>query len=354
MILTTDFAWHDLELAEPFGISRGTTTVSENLVVRVEDDAGHRGVGGAAPADYYSPSREAITDALPDLLAAVADCDPHNRQRIARRLADAAGSPTAHPGARAAISIALADLAAKRVDLPLYRHLGLDPDRPITSSFTVGIDDTDRMAERAARAAETYPILKLKLGTDRDRAIVRAVRDRVPDATIRVDANGAWDADEAVAMSAFLDDHGVEFVEQPVPADDLAGLARVSEAGPLPVAADESCVGPGDIPRVAEAADIAVLKLTKSGGIWPVLRMCHAARACGLDVMLGCMTETNASIAAAAHLTPLADYADLDGSLLLADDTFEGIEMPGGEIDLSRVERPGTGARRVGAPSRPR
>jgi len=119
----------------------------------------------------------------------------------------------------------------------------------------------------------------------------------------------------------------------------------VSAAGPLPVAADESCVVPADVPRVAEVADIAVLKLTKSGGIWPVLRMCHAARACGLDVMLGCMTETNAAIAAAAHLTPLTDYADLDGSLLLAEDTFEGIEMPGGQIDLSGVERPGTGAR---------
>ncbi|SDF05827.1 dipeptide epimerase [Halorientalis regularis] len=344
MTLATAFDWHDLELDEPFGISRGTTTVSENVVVRVEDEAGHRGVGGAAPADYYSPSREAITDALPDLLAAVADCDPHNRQRIARRLAAAAGGPTALPGARAAVSIALTDLAAKRVDLPLYRLLGLDPDRPITSSFTVGIDDTDRMAERAARAAETYGILKLKLGTDRDREIVRAVRDRVPDATIRVDANGAWDADEAVTMARFLADQAIEFVEQPVPADDLAGLARVSEDGPLPVAADESCVVPADVPRVAEAADIVVLKLTKSGGVWPVFRMCHAARACGLDVMLGCMTETDASIAAAAHLTPLSDYADLDGALLLAEDAFEGIEMPGGEIDLSRVDRVGTGA----------
>ena len=345
MTLSTDFEWYDLELAEPFGISRGTTTVSANVVVRVEDDAGNRGVGGAAPADYYSESREAITDALPGLLSAVADCDPHNRQAVARRLAHAAGGPTAHPGARAAVSIALADLAAKQVALPLYRLLGLDPGRPITSSFTVGIDDTDRMAERAASAAETYEILKLKLGTDRDRAIVRAVRDRVPDATRRVDANGAWDADEAVAMSEFLAEHDVEFVEQPVPADDLAGLAHVSMEGPLPVAADESCVVPEDVPHVAEAADIAVLKLTKSGGIWPVLRMCHAARACGLDVMLGCMTETNASIAAAAHLTPLADYADLDGSLLLADDAFEGIEMPGGEIDLSRVERSGVGTR---------
>ncbi|MFB6084772.1 MAG: dipeptide epimerase [Halorientalis sp.] len=349
MTLATDFEWIALELAEPFGIARGTTTVSENLVVRVEDDAGHRGVGGAAPADYYSPSRAEITAALPDLLAAVADCDPHDRQRIATRLAEAAadiaGDPAALPGARAAVGVALADLAAKRVGLPLYRHLGLDHGRSVTSSFTVGIDDTDRMAQRAARAAGTYPILKLKLGTDRDREIVRAVRDRVPDATIRVDANGAWDADEAVAMSRFLADHGVEFVEQPVPADDIDGLARVGEAGSLPVAADESCVAPADVPRVAEAADIAVLKLTKSGGLWPVVRMCHAARACGLDVMLGCMTETNASIAAAAHLTPLADYADLDGSLLLAEDAFEGIDMPGGEIDLSGVERAGTGAR---------
>ncbi|WP_336002055.1 dipeptide epimerase [Halorientalis halophila] len=342
---TTEFDWYDLALAEPFGISRGTSTVSENLVVRVDGTDGRVGIGGAAPSEYYGETCETVERVLPDLLAAVEDVDPRNRQRIAHRLSETAGGPAEHPAARAAVSVALADLAAKRADDPLYRDLGLDPGRSIRSSFTVGIDDTERMAERAARAAETYPILKLKLGTDRDREIVRRVRERVPDTTIRVDANGAWDADRAVEMAGFLADEGVEFVEQPVPADDLDGLARVFDAGPLPVAADESCITPADVPRVADAAAIVVPKLSKCGGVWPVLRMCHAARACGLDVMLGCMTETNASIAAAAQLTPLVDYADLDGSLLLADDPFEGIPMPGGSIDLSGVDRPGTGAR---------
>ncbi|WP_247009956.1 dipeptide epimerase [Halorientalis litorea] len=346
MTLTTAFAWRDLPLETPFGISRATTEVAGNVVVRVEDESGRVGVGGAAPSDYYGEDRATVESVLPDLLAAVeAVGDPHERQRIGEELVTTAGGPQASPGARAAVDVALHDLACKRLDVPLYRLLGLDATQRPTSSFTVGLDDTDRMAERAESAAAEYSILKLKLGTDRDRDIVRAVRDAAPEVTLRVDANGAWDPMEAVRMTEFLADHGVEFVEQPVPADDVAGLKRVREAGELPVAADESCVVPGDVPRIAESVDIAVLKLTKSGGVGTVVEMCHAARACGLAVMLGCMTETNASIAAAAHLAPLVDYVDLDGSLLLAEDPFEGVPMPGGEIDLSAVSRAGTGAR---------
>jgi len=346
MTLTTSFAWHDLPLETPFGISRATTEVAGNVVVRLEDERGRVGVGGAAPSAYYGEDRDTVESALPDLLAVVEDVgDPHERQRVHERLVTTAGGPQASPGARAAVDVALHDLACKRLDVPLFRLLGLDATRCPTSSFTVGLDDTDRMAERAESVAAKYGILKVKLGTDRDRNIVRAVRDAAPDATIRVDANGAWDPAEAVRMTEFLADHDVEFVEQPVPADDVAGLKRVREAGELPVAADESCVVPGDVPRIAESVDIAVLKLTKSGGIGPVVEMCHAARACGLAVMLGCMTETNAAIAAAAHLAPLADYVDLDGSLLLAEDPFDGVPMPGGEIGLSAMSRPGTGAR---------
>lgn len=345
MTLTTGFTWQDLPLETPFGIARGTAEASGNVVVHVADEAGRVGVGGAAPSAYYGEDRASVESVLPDLLAAVADVDdPHDRQRTRERLVQVAGGSAVAPGARAAVDIALHDLACKQFDAPLYRVLGLDPERAPTSSYTVGLADTDRMAERAATAAETYPILKVKLGTDRDRDIVRAVRAAAPETTIRVDANGAWDPATAVEMTEFLADHGVEFVEQPVPGDDLAGLERVHEAGTLPVAADESCVVPADIHRVAESADIAVVKLIKSGGIAPVLEMCHAARACGLAVMLGCMTETNAAIAAAAHLAPLCDYVDLDGSLLLAEDPFDGVPIVGGEIDLS-ASRAGTGAR---------
>ncbi|MFD1585724.1 dipeptide epimerase [Halorientalis brevis] len=345
MTLTTDFTWHDLPLDVPFGISRGTTERSGNVVVRVTDEDGTVGIGGGAPVEYYGESRESVESVLPDLLSVVEDVDdPFQLQRIERRLRDVVGDATSDPAARSAVSVALHDLVCKRLDVPLYRYWGLDPDRPVTSSFTIGLADTEAMADRAAETVDAgYSVLKVKLGTDRDREVVRAVRAAAPEATVRVDANEAWDPDEAVAMTEFLADHGVEFVEQPVPAADPEGLARVREEGALPVAADESCVTARDVPAVADSVDVVVVKLAKCGGLQAARRQIHTAHAHDLDVMLGCMTESNASIAAAAHLTPLVEYADLDGALLLADDPFDGVPMPGGRIDLTASVGPGTG-----------
>jgi L-alanine-DL-glutamate epimerase-like enolase superfamily enzyme len=226
--------------------------------------------------------------------------------------------------------------------------LGLDPGRAPETSFTVGLDDTDRMREKASAATEAgYDVLKVKLGTDRDAEVVAAVREAAPEARIRVDANEAWTPREAVSKTRLLADHGVEFVEQPVPASDPEGLRFVYEHGVLPVAADESCVELSDVPRVADRVDIVNLKLMKCGGIRAAVRSVHAARAHGLEVMLGCMIETNAAIAAACHLAPLVDYADLDGALLLDDDEYEGVPIDGSEIRLAGVDRAGTGARRT-------
>jgi L-alanine-DL-glutamate epimerase-like enolase superfamily enzyme len=203
------------------------------------------------------------------------------------------------------------------------------------------------MAARAADLAATYGVLKLKLGTDRDREILAAVRAAAPEAKIRVDANEGWDEERALDLAPVLADHGVEFVEQPVPAADAEGLRRVGADLGLPVAADESCVTASDVPRVAEWADVAVVKLTKCGGLRPTLRAIHAAKAHGLEVLLGCMAESNASIAAAAHLSPLVEHVDLDGSLLLAADPIDGVPLRDGRFDLAGCERPGTGARQA-------
>jgi L-alanine-DL-glutamate epimerase-like enolase superfamily enzyme len=345
MTLETAHTWHELALADPFEISRGTTTVSENAVVRIEDGAGHVGIGGAVPAAYYDESRERLDRALDAMLAVVERVDdPHNVQRIEAGLRDA----TDHPqrAARSAVTIALADLVSKRADLPLYRWLGLDPAETVTTSYSIGLADTDRMAERASDlVAAGYPSLKVKLGTDRDREIVAAIREAAPDARLRVDANEAWDPDTAIEMCAFLGAQNVEFVEQPVPASDPDGMARVRDASDLPIAADERCVTLADLPVVADCADIAVVKLSKCGGPFEAVRQIHAARAHDLEVMLGCRVESNTAIAAGAHLAPLADYADLDGSLLLAADPFAGVPMPEGWIDLATVDRPGTGGR---------
>ncbi|WP_121820455.1 dipeptide epimerase [Halostella salina] len=343
MTLSASFERLELPLETPFTIARGTQTVSENVVVRVADDEGRVGVGGAAPARHYGETADTVAAVLPDLLSVVEDVgDPHQRQRIERRMRETVRD---NPAARCAVSIALHDLIAKRADLPLYRYWGLDPDRTVSTSFTIGLDDPDRMHEKAADAvAAGHEVLKVKVGTDRDEAVVDAVRSAAPDARIRVDANEAWTPREAVRMSETLADYGVEFIEQPVPAENPEGLQFVYERSALPIAADESCVTVDDVPRVADRTDIVTIKLMKCGGLAEARRMVHAARAQGLEVMLGCMVESNASIAAGAHLAPLLDYADLDGSLLLDRDPFAGVPMPDGVIDLASVDRPGTGA----------
>ena len=332
-----------LPLADPFTISRSTQTDAENLIVTVTDDAGHTGIGGAAPSNHYGETADTVAAVLSDLLADVESVgDPHALERIETRMRSTVAD---NPAARCAVSIAMWDLAAKRVGLPLYRLWGLDPSTTPATSFTVGIDTTARMREKAAAAVETgYSTLKIKLDGDRDREIVEAVREAAPAATLRVDANEAWRPREAVTKSDWLADLGVEFIEQPVPASNREGLRFVYERSAVPIAADESCVTAADVPVVADRCDIVNLKLMKTGGLAEARRAIAAARAHGLEVMLGCMIESNASIAAAAHLAPLVDYADLDGSLLLETDPFTGVTLAGGPIDLAATDRPGTGA----------
>ncbi|MFB6125821.1 MAG: dipeptide epimerase [Halolamina sp.] len=343
MVLTTEFERIDLPLAEAFTISRGTTEVAENVVVRVTDDGGMTGVGAAAPSAHYGETADTVAAVLPELLSVVERVDdPHAIRAIEAELAAVVEG---NPAARCAVSIAIHDLAAKRLGLPLHRLWGLDPEAAPTTSYTVGIDDTDDMRETAADAvAAGHDVLKVKLGTDRDREIVEAVRATAPDARLRVDANEAWTPRETVRNSEWLADHHVEFIEQPVPAADPEGLRFAYERSTLPIAADESCVTLEDVPAVADRCDIANLKLMKCGSLTEAKRMIHAARAHGLEVMLGCMVETNAAIAAGWQLAPLLDYVDLDGSLLLDSDPFDGVALDGGTPDLAAQDRGGTGA----------
>ena len=343
MSLDTTFERVSMPLENPFTIARGTQTEAENVIVQVTDEGGMTGIGGAAPSPHYGETAETVEAVLPDLLAAVEEIgDPHAFHEIETRMRTAI---TDNPAARSAVSIAVHDLAAKRLGVPLHRLWGLDPSAAPATSFTIGLDTTERVREKTAAAVEAgYPILKIKLGTDRDRELVEAVRDAAPDVRLRVDANEAWTPREAVTKCEWLADHNVEFVEQPVPAADPDGLRFVYERSALPIAADESCVTLSDVPAIADRCDIANLKLMKTGGLLEAKRMIAAARAHGLEVMCGCMIESNASIAAAAQLVPLLDYADLDGSLLLAEDPYDGPDMTGGAIRLGERQRAGTGA----------
>lgn len=325
----------DLPLLNPFGISRRTTTVARNVLVRVELD-GLVGYGEAAPNAYYGESQASVLAWLPRLVEALPD-DP-----LAITQVNAALEHACHhnPAARAGLELALWDLLGKRHAAPIWRLWGVGGAVPL-SSFTIGIDTAERMGEKAAAARE-FPLLKVKVGTPNDLANLRAIRDARPDARIQVDANGAWSAKEAIRALAELEELGLELIEQPVRSDDVAGLAAVNRATRLPVYADEGCVTARDVPRVAGACDGVVVKLQKCGGLWPALAHIQAARAHGLKVMMGCMIESGLGISAAGQLAALCDSLDLDGNLLLANDPFDGAAAHGGQLSLPGG--PGLGA----------
>lgn len=340
MTLETDFRRLGLTLEQPFRIARSTTERTENVVLTVTDEEGNRGIGAAAPSRYYGERAGTVEAVLPELCEFVTDrprvTDLALLEQECRELVPR------NPAARAAVSIALHDLVAKRLEVPLCSYLGLPDTVPIESSYTIGIDDPQTMADRARDAVQRgHGTLKLKLGTERDAEVLEQVRTAAPSARIRVDANGAWTPREAISRIEECAAHGVEFVEQPVPAEDSEGLAAVYDRSSLPIAADESCITLSDVPAVADRCDIVNIKLMKCGGVREAIGIVHAARAHQLEVMLGCMIESAVSIAAAAHLCPLVDYADLDGALLLADDPHTGSPVQPGEITLGAT--PGLG-----------
>lgn len=324
----------DLQLRHAFRISRSTSVRKENVLVVLSDGTA-QGIGEAAPSAYYGESRASVLDALGHVPALLGD-DPFDLEGLDRRLRQAIPSS---PAGRAAVDIALHDLAGKRFGIPLYRLFGLDPSRTPMTSFTIGLDDLDVIRQKVREAAG-FPILKVKLGAGNDLQIVRTIREET-DAVIRVDANAGWTEDQAISTINALAEFGVEFVEQPLPPGDLDGLRRVRERVSLPIIVDEHVMTAADIPRYAGCADGINIKLMKCGGLREALRMIYVARAHGLRVMLGCMIETSVAITAAAHLAPLVDYADLDGHLLIANDPYHGVSVDRGRLVLP--DRPGLG-----------
>ena len=327
----------DLTLNVPFRISRGVQNVAHNVLVQVEDD-GMSGVGEAAPSGFYGEKCESVLMALSYFAEHLGD-DPMLIEDISANLSQVMRGNAA---ARAAVDMALYDLMGQRLGVPLYQLLGLNPARTPLTSFTIGLDTPAEMARKAHEAAQ-YPVLKIKLGTENDLDIVRAIRD-VTDAPLRVDANAAWTPKQAIRTINALEPFAIEFVEQPVPASDLDGLRLVREHTSVPIFADESCVTLEDVPRMAGRVDGINIKLMKCGGISQALKMIATARAHHLQVMLGCMVESSVAITAAAQISPLVDYADLDGALLVANDPFEGVQIERGKMALP--DRPGLGVRR--------
>jgi L-alanine-DL-glutamate epimerase-like enolase superfamily enzyme len=327
----------NLETRHPFVIARGGYAAHENVVVSLRDESGVEGLGEAAPNRYYGESVATVVAALEQFAPVLARADAWSLETIEAELERTLKQ---NGSAKSAVSAALHDIVGKRLGIPVWRLWGLDPADAPLSSFTIGIADNDGLRKRVADAAQ-YPILKLKLGTDRDTEIVRIVREEAGAKRLCVDANAAWTATEAIRMIDFLRDHDVEFVEQPLPAHDIDGLRFVRERASVPIIADESCLVSTDIPRLAGAVDGINIKLAKCGSLREAVRMVHVARSHGLSVMAGCMIESTLGISAIAQLAPLVDYADLDGAALIANDPYTGARMDAGRILLS--DAPGLG-----------
>ncbi len=317
----------ELRTLHAFNIAREAAPAARHSVwVRLTDDDGNTGWGEAAATPYYGETAATVAAVLPRYQQAMeegAAGDPFALERIEKRIAASVGY---NPSARSAISAALHDLVGKRLGVPVWKLWGLDPASAPASSFTIGIDELEVMRAKV-REASGYPILKIKVGTARDEQILAMIRDEAPEVVIRVDANTAWTAKEAIRACDMLESYGVEFVEQPLPPADTEGLRLLRRRARLPIVADESCRTSADIPALVGAVDGVNIKLAKCGSLREAIRIVHAARAHGMKVMLGCMIESTLGIAAAVQLAPLMDYVDLDGAALLASDPFRGPGM---------------------------
>lgn len=324
-----------LQLRNPFRVSYGVSASRQAFWLRL---AGDEGWGEGTIPPYYGVDTADMI-AFWDTVAHRRDPFPDDVTAISEWVGVIGPAP-----ARCALDLALHDRLGRQQNKPLYGLLDVPRPTPKTTSYTIGIDTPEGMARLAVEAAH-YPLLKLKLGgSEGDVARVTAVRQARPDAELCIDANGGWQAEEAVALVEKMLPYGITFVEQPVPKSDIAGLGFVQARVPVPVVADESVQTLADVERLAEVGVQGInLKLMKVGGLAPGLRMLQRARALGLRIMLGCMVETSLGVTAMAHLSGLAEWLDLDAPLLIGNDPFDGVQIDE-EARLSLPERPGIGA----------
>lgn len=326
-----------LRTRHPFIIARHGFDEVRSIRVVLRDADGLEGIGEATPQKFYGETPETALAAL-DFYAPRL---PENIFLLEQAEADLARAMTGNNSVRAALSTALHDLVGKRLGVPIYRLWGLDPATAPISTFTIGIDTPEKMRLKVREAAP-YPVLKVKLGTADDLAILQAIREETTK-ELRVDANCAWTAVHAVRMLPVLEEFGVTILEQPVARADLDGFAQIRRHARIPLIADESCHVATDIPYLAGRVDGINIKLAKTGSLREALRMVAVARAHHLMVMLGCMVESSIAITAAAHLAPLVDLIDLDGAALLAEDPWVGATIEEGRLQLP--EAPGLGVR---------
>ena len=311
-----------------------TTTMSssqyrETLHVAYARD-GITGHGEGAPIVRYHEDAESARKAVESVRALLLSANP---MQFAKVMAEVFRRVPGEWAGKAAIDIALMDWVGQKLGIPLYTYFGLDPkDTPLTT-FSIGID-TPEITKQKTREAADFPVLKVKVGLATDEPTIEAVRS-VTKKPLRVDANEGWkDKEEAVRKINWLEKMGVEFIEQPLPAEMIEETRWVRGRVHMPIIADEACQRASDIPKLKDAFDGVNVKLDKSGGMLEAARMIQIAKALGMKTMLGCMVSSSVTVTAAAHLSPLVDYADLDGNLLISNDPFRGVLVEKGKLVL--------------------
>jgi L-alanine-DL-glutamate epimerase-like enolase superfamily enzyme len=334
------FKPYTLQLTHTFTLATSSRTSTPGVLTEFEYE-GFTGYGEASMPPYLGESQESVINYL-SLLDFSQFSDPF----LIEDILEYSGSVL--PGnfaAKASVDIALHDLAGKLLGQPLYRLYGLNPEKTPLTSFTIGLDTPEIVREKV-KEADPYRILKVKLGRDNDREMINIIRS-LTDKPICVDANQGWkDRVYALEMAEWLKERGVIFLEQPMPAEQMKDISWLTQRSPIPVIGDEAIQNVNDIVEQRDVYSGINIKLMKCGGLNAAMKMINVARAFGLKVMIGCMTETSCAVSAAAQLSPLADWCDLDGNLLISNDPFDGLKIIDGRITLPG--RPGTGVVRKG------
>lgn len=334
--LKLSFKPNELKLRHAFNLARNSRTTTPDVLVQLEYD-GIVGYGEASMPPYLGESIESVTKFLGNL-----DLGQFNDPfRIEEILSYVDGTAPDNRAAKASVDIALHDLLGKIMGQPWYKIWGLSPEKTPNTSFTIGIDKADVVRQKVDEAAP-YKVIKVKMGLDNDKELVEIIRSKT-DKPLCVDANQGWtDKEKALDMCHWLKERGCMFVEQPFDKKMIDETAWLRERSPLPIIADEFCQRIPDVMRAYQVYDGINIKLMKSTGLHEAYKMAVLAKSLGMKLMIGCMTETSCAISAAAQLAPMADWVDLDGNLLIANDSFDGVKVVDGKITLT--DKPGIGA----------
>jgi L-alanine-DL-glutamate epimerase-like enolase superfamily enzyme len=321
-----------LQLTNTWTIARNSSDFKENVFVRIQRD-GISGIGEAAPNVRYGENAELTKQKILKAEKILEKFDWFNYADIKPALDEEIKDQSC---AKAAIDMAIMDWVGKSLKTPLYKLWGLNHENTPVTSFSIGID-TPEILKKKIEQASIYPVLKIKVGKDNEKEIINTVR-AFTDKPLRIDANEAWvSKKEALEKILWMQEQNVEFIEQPMPADMIDETAWLRDRIKIPIIADESVKQTSDISKIAGAFDGINIKLMKSGGLLEAIKMIASAHRFRLKVMLGCMIESSVAISAAAHLSPRADWADLDGNLLICNDPFEGVKVKNGKLILNEL-----------------